>query len=118
MLNSLQGFFTLFWISLFLFSVRTYVRSLETHGHAISLDFAMKYMFSEDTITLFLSDAVLVFSTGLCVPFVKAIANGWIDYYWTGVIIQHTWQTLVLFTAIKWTFDRYPFSCPHRVEKS
>lgn len=105
--NEFRGFFTLFWISMFLVAVRTYVRSLETKGKAISLDFAMKHMFSEDTLMLFISDAVLVFSTGVCIPFAKAVANGWISYYRTGLIIQHTWQALVLFTAIKWAFHRH-----------
>ncbi|KIP03018.1 hypothetical protein PHLGIDRAFT_37640, partial [Phlebiopsis gigantea 11061_1 CR5-6] len=105
--NEFRGFFTLFWISMFLFAVRTYVRSLETSGKAMSLEFAMTYMFSEDTITLFISDGVLVLSTIVCVPFAKAVANGWIKYYYTGLIIQHLWQTAVLFTAVKWAFHRH-----------
>ncbi|KAI0788740.1 MBOAT, membrane-bound O-acyltransferase family-domain-containing protein [Abortiporus biennis] len=103
--NEFRGFFTLFWISMFLFSLRTYVRSIETNGYALNMAFAS--MFSEDAITLALSDFVLIISTGLCVPFAKAIANGWIRYYWTGVVIQHVWQTLVLVTAVTWTFNRH-----------
>ena len=91
---------------MFLVAVRTYVRSFETSGSPMSLEFAMKYMFSEDTITLFVSDGVLVFSTAVCVPFAKAVAKGWIKYYPAGTIIQHLWQTAVLFTAIKWAFHR------------
>ena len=98
---------------MFLFAVRTYVRSLETSGKAMSLEFAMTYMFSEDTITLFISDGVLVLSTIVCVPFAKAVANGWIKYSYTGVIIQHLWQTAVLFTAIKWAFHRCVESVIH-----
>ncbi|EPQ56233.1 MBOAT-domain-containing protein [Gloeophyllum trabeum ATCC 11539] len=89
---------------MFLFTVRTYVRSIETHGAPLNLRFAS--MFSQDAITLAISDAVLVLSTGLCVPFAKMIAKGWINYYWTGLVIQHVWQTLVLAIAVKWTFDR------------
>ena len=90
---------------MFLFTVRTYVRSLETSGKAMSLEFA-KYMFSEDTITLFVSDGVLVLSTIVCVLFAKAVASGWIKYYHTGTILQHLWQTAVLFIAITWAFHR------------
>ena len=64
-------------------------------------------MISKDARTLAISDAVLVLSTGICVPFAKAVSKGWIKYYWTGVAIQHTLQTFVLFAAIKWTFNRY-----------
>jgi sterol O-acyltransferase len=63
-------------------------------------------MFSRDARMLALSDAVLVLSTGICVPFAKAVSRGWIKYYWTGVVIQHTFQTFILFAAIKWTFNR------------
>jgi sterol O-acyltransferase len=99
-----QGFFTLFWISIFIFMVRTYIQSMETHGHALNLRFAT--MFSKDAITLALSDGVLVATTGISVGFAKAVAKGWIRYYWTGVIIQHILQTAILFTAISWTFNR------------
>lgn len=91
---------------MFLMAVRTYVRSLETTGYPLSLEFAMKYMFSEDTITLFLSDFVLVLSTAICVPFAKAVSAGWLRYYWTGVVLQHIWQTFVLAVAIGWAFTR------------
>lgn len=102
--NEFRGFFTLFWISLFIFTVRTYVRSIEKHGAPLNLRFAT--MFSKDARTLALSDAVLVLSTGICVPFAKAVSKGWIRYYWTGVVLQHTLQTFILFAAIKWTFNR------------
>jgi sterol O-acyltransferase len=67
-------------------------------------------MFSRDARTLALSDAVLVLSTGICVPFAKAVSRGWIEYYWTGVILQHLLQASILFTAIKWTFNRFVIS--------
>lgn len=72
---------------------------------------------------LALSDAVMVTSTFLCVPFVKVshsrvlvlqgadgegqmLNKGWIRYYWTGAILQHALQTLFLGLAIRWTFHR------------
>lgn len=102
--NQFRGFFTLFWISLFLFAVSTYVRSMETHGWPLNFEFAS--MITSDGLTLALSDAVLVLNTGLCVPFAKAVSNGWIKYYWLGLVIQHLWQCAVLFVAITWTFNR------------
>ncbi|KDQ61746.1 hypothetical protein JAAARDRAFT_31224 [Jaapia argillacea MUCL 33604] len=102
--NEFRGFFTLFWISIFIFTVRTYIRSFETLGYPLSLAFATQ--FSKDAIILAISDAVLVASTGLCVPFAKAISNGYIKYYWVGLTIQHLFQTTVLLLAVKWTFDR------------
>jgi sterol O-acyltransferase len=102
--RSNQGFFTLFWISIFIWAIRTYVRSIETQGAPLNLRFAT--ILSQDAWTLALSDAVLVLSTGICVPFAKAVSRGWIKYYWTGVITQHLLQTSILFAAITWTFNR------------
>jgi sterol O-acyltransferase len=89
---------------MFLFTVRTYIRSLETHGYALNLGFAT--LLSKDALIVALSDAILVASTAICVPFAKALSKGWISYYWTGVITQHFLQTLILFAAITWTFNR------------
>jgi hypothetical protein len=44
-------------------------------------------MISRDARTLAHSDAVPVLSTGICVPFTKAVSRGWIKYYWIGVIL-------------------------------
>ena len=105
--NQFRGFFTLFWVSLFLFAVRTYVVSTETNGLPLNLEFAT--MFSQDAITLAISDAVLVLNTGLCVPFAKAVAKGWLKYYPIGLVLQHLWQCAVLAIAVTWTFNRCVF---------
>ncbi|OJT14479.1 hypothetical protein TRAPUB_8979 [Trametes pubescens] len=102
--NDFRGFFALFWISLFLFVVSTYVRSIETNGYILDFEFAT--MFSRDAITLAISDTVLVLNTGLCVPFAYAMSKGWIRYYYFGVVLQHLWQAAVLGMAITWTFHR------------
>ncbi|KAI0033940.1 MBOAT, membrane-bound O-acyltransferase family-domain-containing protein [Vararia minispora EC-137] len=102
--NQFRGFFMLFWISIFIFMVRTYVYSIQSSGRPLNFEFAS--MFSRDALTLALSDAALVLSTGICVPFARLFAGGWIRYHWTGVIIQHTLQTAILFGAISWTFNR------------
>ncbi|KAH8093272.1 MBOAT, membrane-bound O-acyltransferase family-domain-containing protein [Cristinia sonorae] len=102
--NEFRGFFTLFWISMFLSAVSTYVRSIERTGMPLPFDFLS--LFSQDALSLALSDFAVVLSTGLAVPFVKAIKNGWIRYYWVGVVIQHLWQTTLLLVVISWTFQR------------
>ena len=94
---------------MFLFTVRTYISSMEQNGYP--LNFAFATMFSRDAITLAISDTVLVLTTGICVPFAKAISKGWIKYYWTGLVLQHILQTFVLFTAVTWTFNRRVIEC-------
>lgn len=102
--NEFRGFFTLFWISIFLFTARTYIEGIEANGAPLNLQFAA--LFSRHALPLALSDLILVLSTGVCVPFAKLLAKGYIKYHWTGVIIQHTWQAMVLGITVKWTFDR------------
>jgi len=92
-------------MSLFLFTVQTYISSLEANGYALSFAFAT--MFSRHAITLALSDAILVATTALCVPFIKAVSKGWIRYYWTGAILQHIFQACVLLVTVTWTFHQY-----------
>lgn len=81
-----------------------YIISFEQTGQPLSLNFAS--MFSRDATTLALSDAVLVGSTLLCVPFAKALQRGWIRYNTTGIILQHIFQTTLLAVAVTWTFNR------------
>lgn len=100
-----KGFYSLFWVSIFIWTIRTYITSIETSGVPLKLDFAT--MFSQDAVTLAISDFFLVLSTGLCVPFAKAISRGWIRYYWIGLVLQHLLQTTILFTTITWTFNRF-----------
>jgi sterol O-acyltransferase len=63
-------------------------------------------MFSRDATTLALSDAVLVGSTLICVPFAKALQRGWIRYHTAGILLQHTFQAALLAVAVTWTFNR------------
>ena len=91
-------------MSLFLFAVQAYVSSLEIHGYALSFAFAT--MFSRDAVVLALSDAVLVLTSAICVPFARATSKGWIKYFWLGVVLQHLFQTLVLFAVVTWTYHR------------
>ncbi|KAH8116441.1 MBOAT-domain-containing protein [Phellopilus nigrolimitatus] len=102
--NEFRGFFTLFWISLFLLVVQNYIVSYEQRGYPIEMAFAT--MFSRHALTLALSDAVLMLSTGICVPFAIALKKGWFSFYPIGALIQFTIQILILVTAITWTFNR------------
>lgn len=89
---------------MFLFIVRTYVRSIETEGRALNLHFAS--MMSHDALVLAISDGVLVLTTAICVPFAKAVSKGWIRYYWLGVALQHFIQLSILAIAVTWTYHR------------
>ncbi|EIN09521.1 hypothetical protein PUNSTDRAFT_66632 [Punctularia strigosozonata HHB-11173 SS5] len=103
--NEFRGFFTLFWISIFILAVGAYVRSFERSGYFLELAFAR--LMSRNAVSLAISDAVLVLSTGFCVPFAKAVSKGWIRYYWFGVVIQHVFQTFLLAVTVTWTSNQH-----------
>ncbi|GLB41942.1 putative sterol O-acyltransferase [Lyophyllum shimeji] len=102
--NEFRGFFSLFWISIFIFTIRAYVQGIESSGRPLNL--ALATMFSQDAIMLAISDLVLVLSTCVCLPLAYAMKKRWIRYYWTGMIIQHVLQSSILAGAITWTFNR------------
>ena len=64
-----RGFYTLFWLLLGLTTVRTLEKSYRNSGYIVGTRFAT--LFSQDAKVLALSDAVLVGTSVLCVPFIK-----------------------------------------------
>ena len=64
-----RGFYTLFWLLLGLTTVRTLEKSYRSSGYIVGTRFAT--LFSQDAKVLALSDAVLVGTSVLCVPFIK-----------------------------------------------
>ena len=91
--------------------MQNYVHSFDQHGYPIEMAFAR--MFSRHALTLALSDGVLVLSTGLCVPFAKALKSGKLKHNKSGVVIQHAFQALVLAVAVNWTFNRLALLSAH-----
>lgn len=89
---------------MFLLVVQNYMVSFEKNGYPIELAFAA--MFSRDAFTLAISDGVLALATGFCVPFALALRKGWLNFSTWGMVLQHTYQTLFLFAAVTWTFNR------------
>jgi len=63
-------------------------------------------LISRDGLELALSDAVLVGSSYLCVPFVKAMERGLFPYYWAGAGLQHAGQLLYLGITVIWVFNK------------
>ncbi|KAN0063718.1 Sterol O-acyltransferase 2 (Sterol-ester synthase 2) [Thecaphora frezii] len=98
--DQFRGFFTLFWLSIGLFVLNTFYTSFADTGHIISMTFAT--LFSKDARILALSDAVLIASTFICVPFVKVCQKGLLRYWPVAVWLQHLWQSALLFAVIKW----------------
>lgn len=113
-----RGFYTLFWIFLGIMVLRVVNRSWQQEHTIVGLSFAR--LIGGDGFVLALSDLALVSSTILCVPYMQVfmasttppcagltamqqlIEKGYIRYWWTGVILQHIGQVLLLATVITW----------------
>jgi sterol O-acyltransferase len=81
------GFYTLFWLGLSLFTVRTFLQSYRITGRLFGL-----YIISilkKDVFVLGLFDAFMFASTFICVPLQKAIHRQWIAWNGWGWILQH-----------------------------
>lgn len=102
--DEFRGFYSLFWIGLALLFVRTSYDSWETNRTILSGTFGR--LITGDALVLAVSDAIMVGSMFVCVPFVKGLVNGWYGYYWVGVTLQHAWQCVFLGMAIWWGFHR------------
>lgn len=119
--DEFRGFFTLFWIGqsrpgliavdgrltwegMALLFARTSFESMAKEGTALSWTFGR--LITRDALVLAVSDGVMVLTMFFCVFFVKALQARWFSYYWTGVIIQHTFQTLYLAAAVWWGYHR------------
>lgn len=99
-----RGFYVLFWLMMGLTMSRVLYHGYLRSGDVVGMRFAK--LISEDAIVLGISDGILVGSTILSVPFMQLIQKGWIRYHYTGLVIQHVFQCIFLFTAIRWTFHR------------
>ncbi|WVQ93034.1 hypothetical protein IAU59_000098 [Kwoniella sp. CBS 9459] len=102
--DEFRGFFTLFWIGLALLFLRTSLQSWEENRTPLSWTFGR--LITGDALVLAISDLIMVSLMLICVPFVKALQYRWFNYYYTGLIIQHTFQFLYLATAVWWGYHR------------
>ncbi|CDZ96511.1 sterol o-acyltransferase [Phaffia rhodozyma] len=99
-----RGFYTLFWIGLFLLFCQTVIRSYEQTGYFLSGSFFK--LISGDALILAVSDAILVGASYLCVPLVQGMKRGWWKYGWPTIAFQHICQAIYLGITVRWTFHR------------
>jgi sterol O-acyltransferase len=83
---------------------RTAIESWEANRTILSLNFGR--LITRDALVLTIADLIMVSSMLLCVPFAQCLVKGYFSYYWTGIIIQHVFQTTFLFVAIAWGYAR------------
>jgi sterol O-acyltransferase len=78
--------------------IQTSLRSWEANRTPLSWKFGK--LITGDALVLALADGLMTIGQFFCVPFVKGLIARGYRYYWVGLVIQHTYQTLYLGVAI------------------
>ncbi|PSR76895.1 MBOAT family protein [Coniella lustricola] len=106
-----HGFFTLFWIAVSVFMLKTGAENWKNTGSPLGTNDIMKSMFQRDVVLLLLSDGIMCGLTGFSWLLQLLIFKGYIDWDGAGWIIQNVWQTIFIGANIGWTQYRgWPWS--------
>ncbi|CAO3649248.1 unnamed protein product [Cunninghamella echinulata] len=102
--ETFRGFYTLFWLAMIFYGIKTLMNCYQQEGILLSLNFFR--LISKDALALLVSDMVMVSLTSFSVLFSKLFIWNIIKYETTGFLIQHFCQTIFLFGNIYWVFFR------------
>lgn len=106
-----HGFFTLFWIAVFLYMVKIAAENWKEHGNPLGTNEIMKNMFRRDVLVLLISDGVICAITSVSWALQRLVLRGHIDWDRSGWILQNLWQTAFIAGVIGWTQLRdWPWS--------
>jgi sterol O-acyltransferase len=101
-----HGFFTLFWISIFLLLGRIAAGNYKTSGSVFGDAEILHLMVDRDLFVMLITDVSMCAATGFGFVLQKAIASNYFTWNGTGWIIQSLWQTFYTVTVIWVTFWR------------
>lgn len=105
--GSFRGFFALFWLMVGIVLLNLFYLKFKSTGHIISLTLAA--LFSRDAKILIASDATLILSTFLCVPYIKLLHMSRLTSRYVS-LIQYTWELAVLVIVIAWVqYRQWPW---------
>jgi sterol O-acyltransferase len=102
--HDFRGFFTLFWVALFVMVVTTVLRNIKDTGYPLRVK--VWSILSENVWQLALSDLAMVASTVLTWPIHLLIrrSSDWLRWSKGGMVIQSLFQVVWLVVWIKWPF--------------
>lgn len=107
-----HGFFTLFWISVFVFMMKIGAENWRKTGSPLGTNEIMANMFHRDLVVMLLSDGVLCALTGVSWLIQRIVFDGRLmEWDGAGWIVQNVWQTMYVAGFIGWTQLRdWPWS--------
>ena len=95
-LPSFHGFFTLFWIGVFLMILRVAANNWRHEGSILGKNEIVRLMLSKDLVLLGVVDCLMM-SAGLISTGIQVlICRGWFEWSGIGWIIQNIWQFIFL----------------------
>ncbi|KAL2178305.1 MBOAT, membrane-bound O-acyltransferase family-domain-containing protein [Thermothelomyces heterothallicus CBS 202.75] len=103
-----HGFFTLFWMAVFLFVVKIAATNWRAHGSPLGTNEIMRTMFEgshgREVLVLAVADGVMCAATGFGWALQRyGIRGGWVDWDGAGWILQNVWQTLFIAGVVGFT---------------
>ncbi|KAL1986270.1 hypothetical protein VTN96DRAFT_6638 [Rasamsonia emersonii] len=102
--HNFRGFFTLFWIGLFIMVVTTVLRNIKDTGYPLRVK--VWSLLTANVWQLALSDLAMVVSTVVVLPLQRLMrtSKGWLRWSRGGMVIQSLLQLAWLTLWIKWPF--------------
>ncbi|TPX15819.1 uncharacterized protein E0L32_000153 [Thyridium curvatum] len=107
-----HGFFTLFWIGVFLFVLKIGANNWRLCGNVLGTNEIMKTMFHRDVVVLLASDGAMCAITGVSWLLQRyLVLPGYVDWNGAGWILQNLWQAAFMAGVVGWTMVRdWPWS--------
>ncbi|MCJ1383717.1 acyl-CoA/sterol acyltransferase [Xylographa soralifera] len=106
-----HGFFTMFWLGIFLLLVKLAADNWRAHGNILGPSELLEMMFDREVFVMGATDVVLCSSTVFCLVLQKAILAGYLSWSKSGWIIQNAFQTIYIGAFVGWsTYRHWPWS--------
>ena len=84
-----HGFWTMFWLGIFLFLVKLAADNWRAYGNILGPSELLEMMFDREVFVMGVTDIVLCTSTVLCLVLQKAVLAGYLSWNRSGWIIQN-----------------------------
>ncbi|KAL2198233.1 MBOAT, membrane-bound O-acyltransferase family-domain-containing protein [Corynascus similis CBS 632.67] len=108
-----HGFFTLFWMAVFLFVVKIGASNWRTHGSPLGTNEIMRTMFgrggdggtgTREVLVLAVADGVMCAATGFGWALQRfGVRGGWVDWDGAGWVMQNVWQAAFVAGVVGFT---------------
>ncbi|KAL2132365.1 hypothetical protein VTI74DRAFT_3906 [Chaetomium olivicolor] len=101
-----HGFFTLFWMGVFLFMIKLGANNWRRHGNPLGTNEIMRGMFAREVFVLLVADGAMCALTGVSWVLQRAVWRGVVTWEGAGWVVQNIWQTAFLAGVVGLTMWR------------